>query len=184
MKRLLIVMVVLTAVVFVLLITSQRPTTSTHSGLDMTQDRPMAPDFELLDGDGNMVSLSSLRGKVVLVNFWATWCPPCREEIPSMDHLYQLLKDEDVVLLAINIEADGPQTVPKFMQKVPFSFPVLFDVDGAVRARFGVSKYPETFIVDSEGVVRERVVGAIDWNQPQMITYLRSLRAVAPAHVD
>lgn len=176
MKRLFIVVVLLTVAIFILLITSQRPSPSTHSAVDLTQNRPMAPDFELLDIDGNAVSLSSLRGKVVLVNFWATWCPPCREEIPSMDRLYQLLHNEGLELLAINVEADGLQTVPKFMQRVPFGFPVLFDGDGTVRGKFGVSKYPETFIIDSEGVIRERVIGGIDWSSPQMITYLRSLR--------
>lgn len=175
MKRLFIVMILLTVVIFFLLISSQAPTTSTSSGVDLTKERPMAPDFELSDLKGNTVSLSALRGKVVLVNFWATWCPPCREEIPSMDRLYQLLHSEGVELLAINVEPDGSQTVPKFMQRVPFGFPVLFDVDGTVRGKFGVSKYPETFIIDAEGVVRERVIGSLDWNSLQMITYLRSL---------
>ena len=175
MKRLVIVMILLTVVIFFLLISSQPPSTSPSSAVDLTQERPMAPDFELSDLNGNTVSLSSLRGKVVLVNFWATWCPPCREEIPSMDRLYQLLHSEGVELLAINVEADGPQTVPKFMQRVPFSFPVLYDGDGTVQRKFGVSKYPETFIIDAEGVIRERIIGGIDWNSSQMVTYLRSL---------
>ena len=92
-----------------------------------------------------------------------------------MYRLYQLLNSEGVELLAINVEADGPVVVPKFMGRQPFSFPVLFDTDGAVRGKFGVSKYPETFIIDPEGVVRERVIGAVDWNNPRMIAYLRSL---------
>lgn len=176
MKRLFITVILLTVVIFILLITSSPKTTAPDTSLDLTQARSMAPDFELSDLTGNKVSLSSLRGHVVLVNFWATWCPPCRGEIPSMDHLYQELKGEGVVLLAINVEADGPSVVPTFMQRVPFSFPVLFDVDGRVRGKFGVSKYPETFIIDPEGIVQRRVIGAIDWNHPQMITYLRSLR--------
>lgn len=175
MKRLLVVMILLTVVIFFLLIMSQPPLTSPPPGVDLTQDRPMSPDFELSDLNGNTVSLSSLRGKVVLVNFWATWCPPCREEIPSMELLYQSLHSEGVELLAINIEPNGPQAVATFMEHVSFSFPVLFDVDGTVRGKFGVSKYPETFIIDAEGVVREHVIGALDWNSSQMTTYLRSL---------
>lgn len=184
MKRLFIIVMLLTVVVFILLITSQPKTTTPVMSLDLTQERSLAPDFELSDLNGNRVSLSSLRGKVVLVNFWATWCPPCREEIPSMDRLYQLLKGEDVVLLAINVEADGPQVVPKFMERVAFSFPVLFDVDGSVRGKFGVSKYPETFIVDADGVIQRHVIGAMDWTRPQMITYLRSLRTAEVALVE
>ncbi|OQY23140.1 MAG: hypothetical protein B6I37_05915 [Desulfobacteraceae bacterium 4572_35.2] len=175
MKRLFIVMILLTVMIFFLLISSQRPSPSARPVVDLTQGRPLAPDFKLLDIDGDTVSLSSLRGKVVLVNFWATWCPPCREEIPSMERLYQLLHNEGLELLAINVEVDGRQTVPKFVQRVPFAFPVLFDGDGTVRGKFGVSKYPETFIIDSEGVIRERVIGGIDWSSSQMITYLRSL---------
>jgi len=97
-----------------------------------------APNFSLEDQSGNRYTLAELRGKVVLVNFWATWCPPCRAEMPSMEKLNQLLVNEDFVMLAVNIEANGRQTVPKFLEKTPHSFPVLFDEQGVVQKLYGV----------------------------------------------
>ncbi|HKL25519.1 MAG TPA: TlpA disulfide reductase family protein, partial [Desulfuromonadales bacterium] len=77
----------------------------------------VAPDFQLEDTKGNQVTLSELRGKVVMVNFWATWCPPCKEEMPSMEQLNKIMADEDFVMLAINTEKNGPSVVPDFLKK-------------------------------------------------------------------
>lgn len=139
------------------------------------QGRVMAADFQLADMHGNDVRLSAFRGQVVILNFWASWCPPCREEMPSMEQLYRQLKDQDVVLLAVNVESDR-RAVVDFLDRNPHSFPVLLDSDGVVRTLYGVSRYPETFIIDPQGVVVEKVLGAIDWSQPQVVQFLRSLR--------
>jgi thiol-disulfide isomerase/thioredoxin len=135
----------------------------------------LAPDFTLKDLGGNPVTLSSLRGKVVIVNFWATWCPPCRAEMPSMEQLYRELGTEGLVLLAINIEQDGRQTVAKFLATSPHSFPVLIDDKEVVQKRYGVYKFPESFVVRKDGVIDDKVVGAIDWAHPQTLSYFRDL---------
>jgi peroxiredoxin len=135
----------------------------------------LAPDFTLSDLAGKPVSLADFRGKVVIVNFWATWCPPCRAEMPSMEQLYRELADEGLVMLAINIEKTGRQTVPAFLAGSPHSFPILFDEKEEVQKRYGVYKFPESFIIRKDGVIDDKVIGAIDWAHPQSIAYFRDL---------
>ena len=125
--------------------------------------------------DGKTYSLASLRGKVVIVNFWATWCPPCREEMPSMEQLHRELADEGLVILAVNIEKDGRQTIPKLLAGNPHSFPILVDDQETVQKRYGVFKFPESFIVRKDGVIDDKVIGAIDWVHPPTIAYFRNL---------
>ena len=134
-----------------------------------------APDFQLRDTAGNLRSLKAERGKVVLVNFWATWCPPCREEMPSMEELYQNYGRGNFEILAINVDDDGPAIMPGFLAKTPHSFPILFDTDYQARTLYGVSMFPETFIVDQNGIIIRKIVGAIDWTSPQMLSYLNAL---------
>ena len=134
-----------------------------------------APDFTLSDLNGKAFALSALRGKVVIVNFWATWCPPCRAEMPSMELLHRELGDEGLVLLAVNIEKDGRQTVSKFLATSPHSFPVLLDDQEEIQKRYGVYKFPESFVIRKDGVIDDKVVGAIDWAHPQTIAYFRDL---------
>ena len=122
-----------------------------------------APDFTLENLQGEKVRLSDLRGKVVIVNFWATWCPPCRLEMPSMEALYQTFKEDDLVLLAVNVEQDGRESVDRFLQENPYSFPILFDEDAQVQNAYGVFQFPESFIIDRNGIVVKKVIGAIHW---------------------
>lgn len=137
-------------------------------------DQP-APDFTLKDLDGRSHTLTALRGKVVIVNFWATWCPPCRAEMPSMEQLHRELSDEGLVLLAINIEKDGRTVVPRFLASSPHSFPILLDEQEEVQQRYGVYKFPESFIIRKDGIIDDKVIGAIDWSHPQTVAYFRSL---------
>lgn len=134
-----------------------------------------APDFTLTALDGKSYALSELRGKVVIVNFWATWCPPCRAEMPSMEKLHRELEDEGLVMLAVNIEKDGRQTVPRFLATSPHSFPVLIDEREEVQKRYGVYKFPESFVIRKNGIIDDKVIGAIDWAHPQTIAYFRDL---------
>ena len=134
-----------------------------------------APDFQLEDVAGNQVSLSSLRGKVVLVNFWATWCPPCKEEMPSMEKLNEIMAGDDFVMLAINAEADGRTVVPEFLAKTPYNFPILYDDKGVVQKLYGVYKFPESFIILKDGSVAEKIIGPLDWASPKTITYFKNL---------
>ena len=135
----------------------------------------LAPAFQLEDTNGNQVSLSDLRGKVVLVNFWATWCPPCIEEMPSMDMLNKVMAGYDFVMLAINTEENGRSTVADFLKKTPYNFPILYDDKGVVQKRYGVFKFPESFIVGKDGIVAEKIIGPLDWSSPNTITYLKNL---------
>ncbi len=133
-----------------------------------------APDFSLVDTKGNKVTLAEMRGKVVLVNFWATWCPPCVEEMPSMDMLNKFMAEEDFVMLAINTEKNGSTVVPKFLEKKPYGFTILYDDQGIVQQQYGVHQFPESFIVGKDGDVVEKISGPLDWSSPRAVAFLKS----------
>lgn len=135
----------------------------------------VAPDFQLEDTEGNKVSLASQRGKVVLVNFWATWCPPCKEEMPSMERLNEVMGRDDFVILAINVEKNGRTAVAEFLNKTPYTFPILYDDKEVVQDLYGVFKFPETFIVRKDGVVDKKIIGSIDWSSTSTLAYLKNL---------
>lgn len=123
-----------------------------------------APDLSLSDLNGEIVSLSQYQGQVVMVNFWATWCPPCREEMPSMQNLHNKLKERGLVILAINVDEGGKDGVVKFIDKYKYSFPVLLDSKREAQSSYGVFAYPETYLIDRNGVVVEKVIGAREWD--------------------
>ncbi len=122
-----------------------------------------APDIATVDMQGNKVTLSQYRGKVVILNFWATWCPPCREEMPSMEALHKALSDKGLVMLAVNVEENGKDAVGEFLKKTPYSFPILLDEDAAIQNTYKVFRFPESFIIDKNGVVVEKIIGGRDW---------------------
>jgi thiol-disulfide isomerase/thioredoxin len=113
--------------------------------------------------DGRTVTLSQYRGKVVFLNFWATWCPPCREEMPAMERLNTVFEGQDFVMLAVNVEKDI-ETVRAFLAQSPHSFTVLLDQQATVQNRYGVFRFPETFLLDKDGRLVERFLGARDWS--------------------
>jgi peroxiredoxin len=135
----------------------------------------IAPDFQLEDTTGNKVSLSDFRGKIVLVNFWATWCPPCIEEMPSMERLNEVMAGDDFVMLAVNTEENGRSSVTAFLEKTPYTFPILYDDKGVVQKRYGVFKFPESFIIRKDGTVAEKIIGPLNWSSPETITHLKRL---------
>lgn len=122
-----------------------------------------APDFTLTDMQGQQVSLSQFRGKIVILNFWATWCPPCVEEMPSMEQLYREFKDKDLVVLAVNVESSGQEAVSEFLAKKSYSFKILLDPDAEIQNTYGVFRLPESFLIDRNGVVVEKVIGGRNW---------------------
>ncbi|TMA53585.1 MAG: TlpA family protein disulfide reductase [Deltaproteobacteria bacterium] len=137
----------------------------------------LAPDFAAPDLAGHAVRLSALRGQVVVLNLWTTWCPPCREEMPSMERLYGQLRDRDFQLLAVSQDEDGSKTVEPFVRQLGITFPVLLDPERQVGERYGVWGYPETFIIDRNGYVVERVIGPRDWATPAQLAALEALIA-------
>ena len=134
----------------------------------------MAPDFRFRDQAGQQFSLSDFRGKVVLVNFWATWCPPCREEIPSLQSLLRQMDAAHLKLLALSVD-DSWGPVNEFMRESGIVLPVYGDFDKQIATRYGTLKFPETYVVDKKGRVALKVIGPTDWVSPDMVGYLRKL---------
>lgn len=126
----------------------------------------LAPDFELQSLDGKTIKLSSLRGKKVIVNFWATWCPPCRQEMPEMEEFYSKHKNEGVEILAVNLtQAEKSRAdVPEFIEEYGISFPILMDEKGKTGQLYNVSSIPATFIIDTQGVIQQEIVGPMTYN--------------------
>jgi peroxiredoxin len=134
-----------------------------------------APNFTLPGLDGKMVSLADYKGKVVLLNIWATWCPPCVEEMPSMEKLHQELKGEAFEILAVSIDVLGAKEVIPFMKKHKLSFSALTDTKGAIKSLYQTTGVPESFIIDKNGIIVEKVIGPRDWATPGAIRYFRNL---------
>lgn len=144
-------------------------------------DRPLivpglpAPNFTLPMLDGQMVSLSDYQGKVVFLNIWATWCGPCREEMPSMQKLYEELQNEDFEILAVSIDILGAKVVAPFMKELKLSFPALLDPKGNIQNLYSTTGVPETIIIDKKGIIVQKIIGPRDWSSPDAISYFRSL---------
>jgi len=130
-----------------------------------------APDFDTVDTKGNIWSLSKLKGQVVFVNFWATWCPPCRDEMPSMQRLYTMMPADKFKMLAL-FNNDKPAAVENFVAKLGLTMPILSDESNIIGARYGLTGLPETFIIDKQGVVREKFIGPAQWDSPENVEML------------
>jgi len=139
--------------------------------------KPLA-DFTLPDLQGHSVQLAALRGKVVFVNVWATWCPPCIEEMPTIQQLYERLHGRGLEILAVSLDALGAQVVAPFMQSHRLSFPTLLDTKNLVQRLYRTTGVPESFIVDKRGILVEKVVGPRDWVHPQLLAQFERLLAM------
>ena len=129
-----------------------------------------APDFNLPDLQGKGQRLSDYRGKVIFLNFWATWCKPCKEEMPSMQVLWDNLKKEDFVMLAISMDrVTTKKDIPPFVENMKLTFPILTDSWGQTDNRYKLMGVPETYIIDQNGVLREKVIGPRDWTRNESI---------------
>lgn len=125
-----------------------------------------APDFTLKDLNGKTVSLSAFKGKVVLLNFWATWCPPCREEMPALNKLYHETKHRGFEIIAVSTDKSVSDT-KGFLQKNKLDFPVLFDEDRSVAKLYRVFSMPTTFLIDRNGMIVEKFYGEYDWTETE-----------------
>ena len=135
----------------------------------------LAPDFSLVNPEGKSVSLSDFRGKPVLINFWATWCPSCQLEMPFLQQVYNDRSGTDLVFLAIDT-GESPAKVKEFFASKGLSLPVLFDFTGSASDKYGVSAIPTTFFIDGSGVIKQKTVGAF----PSTRAIEMQLRTIMP----
>lgn len=131
-----------------------------------------APDFTLVDRQGKTWTLSELKGQVVFVNFWATWCAPCREEMPSMQELYERLPKDKFKMLAI-FNKDEPALVDSFTKKLGITMPILDDQANNVGVKYGLTGLPETFIINKKGIIVRKFIGPAQWDSPRYIQMLK-----------
>jgi len=128
----------------------------------------IAPDFALKTLEGKTVRLSEFRGKkVVLINFWATWCPPCRSEMPTMQQIYTEYKGKGFEILAINIERDSKEEILEFMKELRLTFPVLLDSDMKVTRTYRLIGLPVSMLIDRQGIIRSKTIGYHDWTDKE-----------------
>jgi len=144
------------------------------AGLRLLNERVSPRDFSLSLPEGETKSLSSYKGKVVFLNFWATWCGPCRIEMPSLETLYNKFSDKGLEILAVNCREDQA-AVSSFLRNEGFTFPVLLDLDGRVSLNYGIQAIPTTFLIDRDGMIILRLVGSIEWDTPKIHAALESL---------
>jgi peroxiredoxin len=140
-----------------------------RAGFDVPSKDIASTDFSLSSLDGAKVSLSSYRGRTVVLSFWATWCGPCQVEMPAMQKLYESLRDRGFEILAVDVMEDKA-TVEKFRRSHGYTFPMLLDADGAVAGLYGAQALPTNYVIDSRGLLRGRVVGVggPGWTSPEM----------------
>ena len=144
-----------------------------YSGTRPSRVGAADPDFTVRDSD-RTVTLSELKGQVVVLNFWATWCPPCVEELPSLMQMQQRMKTKGVTVLAVSIDVDQG-AYRQFLKDHNVNLLSVRDPDQKSSGLYGTFKYPETYIVDRNGVVRRKFIGAVDWTEPEVIDFLGKL---------
>ncbi len=137
-------------------------------------EKNKAPDFTLKDLKGRELSLSSLKGKVVLLNFWATWCPPCKAEMPSLNRLYNDMAAHGIEIIAVSADI-SIDDVKKYVAKKNYDFRIVFDSDGTVYKKYKVFSLPTTFIIDRDGIIVEKFLGERDWAGPEIKNKIETL---------
>jgi thiol-disulfide isomerase/thioredoxin len=143
-----------------------------------------APSFHATDlRSGRPITLADYHGKVILLNVWATWCPPCRVEMPSMERLHQKLAGTDFRIVAVSVDGDafysaereGPREIMAFVNQMGLHFDILHDPSGAIRTSYQTTGVPESFVIDRDGVIVKKVIGAAEWDGPVNETIIRRL---------
>ena len=150
-----------------------------YFALRQRQARPLAigdsaPDFSVPALPSGSLDLKNYRGQIVVLNLWATWCPPCVEETPSLEKFAEKMRDRGVIVLSVSVDEDQ-KTLQDFIQKNHISYPVGRDPDRSLAAHYGTFQFPETYILDRRGLVAEKVVGATDWDDPRIQNFVLDL---------
>lgn len=133
-----------------------------------------APDFSITADNGRTVSAGNFGGKLLVLNFWATWCPPCINEIPSLDQFQKLFASSGVVVLGVSVDKDE-QVYKRFLSRAKVSFMTARDPGNKINAEYGTFKFPETYLINSDGKVVMKVINETDWTDPKMLDYVKSL---------
>ena len=143
-----------------ILVSADKTGTSTSGKIPAPQQGFLAPDFELKTTEGETIKLSELRGQAVLVNLWATWCPPCRAEMPAIEKVYNDYKDQGFVVLAVNMTyQDTFADIAPFIDEYSLTFPILLDETSEVGTAYQLRSLPSSFFIDRDGIIREVVIG-------------------------
>lgn len=143
-----------------------------------TEDFQMAPDSLLQKLGGGTIKLSDYRGKWVFLNFWATWCPPCIKEMPSMEVFYNKFKENNLTLLAVSVDAEGASVVKPFVEKYGLTFEIFLDPQNKVSKEFKVFGLPSTYVINPEGQIAAQAMGPRDWEDPVIIEYFADLMSL------
>ena len=147
-----------------------------NEGFSVFKDKTSSVNFTLEDLNGKKVSLSDYKGKAVMLNFWATWCPPCRREMPSMEKLYSKINKAGFEILAVNIQEDK-KTVSDFVSKNKYTFPVLLDTEAEAASIYQIRTIPTTFLVDKKGYLRAVFNGSREWDEKNILDLFKKLAA-------
>jgi peroxiredoxin len=163
---------VLAGVAVVFIRSLKPPETSPSSTLNALSS---IPNLDIYTRDGRAVDLSKLDGKIIIVHFWATWCPPCVDEIPALSRFWAHYRDrKGIALYAVSVD-DGWPTVDKFRQRIPFDFPVYMDPNAATAHKFGTTQFPETYVCNRNGRVLYHIANAVAWDTPKVYEIINSL---------
>jgi thiol-disulfide isomerase/thioredoxin len=145
------------------------------TGIQPIKGTKKVPDVSLEDLQGKKWELKHCKGKVVFLNFWATWCGPCKEEMPSMEELCKQFKNKDFVFLTISVDYAGTKPVKEFIEKNCYTFPVLIDPKGKTLDLFEVRGIPTTFLIDQKGGLIGKAIGPRDWKKPEVVSIVNLL---------
>jgi len=138
-------------------------------------NKPAAVNFKLLDMDGKTHQLSDYKGQPIIINFWATWCPPCREELPSMNRAWAKVKSQGIAMIAINVGEDE-DTIFTFTGDYPIDFTILLDQSGEIINQWPIKGLPTTFVIDPQGRIVYRAIGGREWDSEELLNIVRALK--------
>ncbi|MGA7754813.1 MAG: TlpA disulfide reductase family protein [Candidatus Sulfotelmatobacter sp.] len=156
-----------------LLLLSMSLLTGCYSGTRPPRIGNPAKEFSVQDSD-RKISLDQFRGQIVVLNFWATWCPPCLEELPSLMTMQDRMRGRGVVVVGVSIDVDQ-DAYHRFLKQQGINFLTVRDPQQKVAGLYGTTGWPETYIIDRQGVLRRKFVGAVDWNEPEVVQFLSRL---------
>jgi thiol-disulfide isomerase/thioredoxin len=173
MKRFAVYCLILSVVL--LIITGCTKKETAPGGAAEVKEKKPAPDLTVTSLKNVPLKLSDLKGKVVLLNFWATWCPPCRDEIPSMMKLNSAMAGKPFQMVAVSIDEGGVPDIEAYFKSSGFSLPTYIDASHEAERIYGVTGVPESFVIDRNGILVKKVIGPLAWDAPETISFLEGL---------